>query len=513
MKRTIILLLFSLLLIVVVGYGSVFADGGNKTEASEGISQEITLMVTNLPTSIDPLQDTGLSALTAYSLLYDRLIDIDKSGNTIPSLALSWKPIKPTVWRLELRQGVFFHNGERFNAKTVQSVIMRALHGTESRQKAQISLIKDVQIVNDYAIDIITSEPWSLLPNRLSRLWIYPTEYFNQVGLEGFLKKPIGSGSYRFVKWQQDNYLILEKNDKYWREQQSEIKKITLRHTPDMNARINALESGEADMAFIIDPEQIVRLEKLGYKTLNQPLGQAYIYFFRTTLKSPVADVRVRRAINYAIDVDTIIKSLFLGMASKLEGQPVGSDAFGYDSSIKAYPYDPQMAKKLLAEAGYPQGFTIAFDGTSGMAPKDKEVAELIADQLAQIGIHMQINLNERGVYLEKMMNAKMSPIWSISLNYAPTMDLFGPMNNATSFTGHKSHSDPAFDSLYLRWLAAFDQKEQLKIGREMLKYYHDEALALFLWQSPGLYSISPKVQGIEMNPDYTINLLNAVVK
>lgn len=493
--------------------GMLAAAGAQEAKPAEKPVQELVLSVTNLPTSLDPLQDSGLSALTAYSLMYDRLIDIDKNGKTIPSLALSWKPVQPTVWRLELRQGVTFHNGESFSAQTVKGVIERALQGSESRQRAQISLIKSVSVVDTYTVDITTSEPWSLLPNRLARLWMYPTGYFKQVGLDGFVRNPVGSGAFKFVEWQQDNYLVLERNDAYWRTERSGIEKVKLLHTPDMTARINALEAGESSMAFIIDPEQIFRLEKLGYRTINQPLGQAYLYLFRTGLDSPVSDVRVREAMNLAVDVNTIIQALFMGKTTRLEGQPVGSDAFGYDNSISAYGYNPQRAKQLLAEAGYSQGFTIQFDGTSGMAPKDKEVAELIADQLSKVGITMQITLNERGVYLDKLFNASMAPVWSISLNYAPTMDLFGPMNNATSFTAHKSHSDAKFDELYIRWLAAFDPAEQLSLGRQMLSYYHENVLALFLWQAPGLYSTRSNIFGIDMNPDYTIDLVQAEVR
>jgi len=505
LKKTLILIISLLVLLT----GTVGIGVAEKSDAKT----ELVLALTNLPTSLDPLQDSGLSALTTYDLLYDRLVDIDEKGNIIPSLALSWEPTGEKVWTIKLRKNVVFHNGENFDAYTVKSVIDRALTAPESKQSAQVSLISEVRVIDGYTVEIETKEPWALLVNRLSRLWMYPTKYFDEVGPQGFSENPIGGGEYKFVKWKQDDYLVLEKNENYWRKEQSGIKKITLRHTPDITARINAVQAGEADMAFIIDPEQAVMMEGLGYKLISQPIGQAYIYFFRTTLDSPLSDVRVRQAINYAVDKDIIVNEIFMGKTRKLDGQPVGPDCSGYNPNISAYPYDVEKAKKLLTEAGYPDGFTIDFDGTAGLTPKDKEAAVLIADQLSKVGITMKITLNERGVYLDKLFNAKMAPFWAISLNYAPTMDAYRPLNNATSFTAHKSNADPEFDAKYLKWLAIFNPEEGKVISDELLQRYHDDALALFLWQVPGVYVLQPNIEGIKMRPDYTIDLTNAVVK
>ena len=490
-----------LLIFVLV---STLAASGLVTAQDGG--GELSIAVTNLPTSLDPIKDNGLSALTTYALLYDRLIDIDATGQTVPSLATSWEPTSDTVWTIKLRDDVTFHNGEPFNADAVKFVIERALTAEGTKMASAIEVITDVRVVDDYTVEIETSQPWSLLPSRLSRLWMYPPKYFEEVGLDGFLAAPVGSGPYKFVEWEQDNYIVLERNENYWRETPA-IDRIRLRHMPDQSARVNTIEAGEVDVAFIIDPEQVERLEGKGFQSVNQPIGQAYIYYLRTTVGGPLSDMRVRQAINYAVDVESIVDALFLGRTSVLQGQPVGPDADGFSPDIQAYGYDVERAKELLTEAGYPDGFKLAFDGTSGTAPKDKEVAEVIAAQLAEVGIDVEITLNERGVYLDKLVNANMAPMWSISLNYAPTMDLFGPLFNSTCAALHKSHCDPEFDALFDKWVGTFNAEERNQLAKELLQYYHDQALALFLWQVPGLYVVSPNVTGFAMRPDYTMDL------
>lgn len=496
-------------LIVVI---LTFTLGNSGFVAAQDGNQELTLAVAALPTSLDPVKDNGLGALTTYALLYDRLMDIDVTGQTVPSLATSWEPTSDTTWRLELRTDVTFHNGEPFNAEAAKFAIERAQTAEGTKMASAIEVVTAVRVLDEFTLEIETSQPWSLLPNRLSRIWMYPPKYFEEVGLDGFLAAPVGSGPYRFVEWEQDNFIVLERNEEYWREVPG-ITKITLRHMPDQSARVNTIEAGEADGAFTIDPEQVERLERAGFQSVNQPVGQAYIYFFRTGLGGPLADARVRQAINHAVDVATIVDALFLGKTSVLQGQPVGPDADGFVASIQPYSYDPERAKELLAEAGYADGFTLEFDGTSGIAPKDKEVAELIAAQLAEVGIEVNITLNERGVYLDKLSNANMAPLWSISLNYAPTMDLFGPLYNSTCAALHKSHCDPEFDALFDQWVATFDHDARNKLGEQLLQYYHDQALALFLWQVPGLYVVSPDVSGFAMRPDFTMDLSATTVQ
>jgi peptide/nickel transport system substrate-binding protein len=210
---------------------------------------------------------------------------------------------------------------------------------------------------------------------------------------------------------------------------------------------------------------------------------------------------------NYAVNRDAINQALFQGTLKLLRGQHIGPDADGYDATIPDYAYDPAKAKSLLADAGYKDGFTIKLDTTLGMAVKDKEIAEAIAADLAKVGIKVELILNERAVYLDKLFNAKMEPFWSISLNYYPG-NINNPMMTWTCSVNHGSHCDPAYDALFAKWNTSTDPAEWRQLTSQALRYVNENALALFLWQVPGIYAVSPRIKGWEINSDYTMNLV-----
>ena len=261
-----------------------------------------------------------------------------------------------------------------------------------------------------------------------------------------------------------------------------------------------------------IDPEQALRLEENGFNLVSQPTGQVFIYFFRPTLGGPIADERVRQAINYAVDVDAIVDTLFFGFTEPLQGQPATPAIDGFNPDIEAFGYDPELAKSLLAEAGYADGFSITLDTTSGRVPKDLEVAEIVAAMLADVGITVNIEVNESGVYFEKLFNGEMHEMWALALNAAPSMTLENPSFNFTSFTGHQSQADPAYDELQSEWSQAFDLDEREQLAHEMLQYIHDEAWGLFLWPVPGVHVTASNAEGFKIGPDYKLDLSNVVI-
>jgi peptide/nickel transport system substrate-binding protein len=474
---------------------------------------EVAIGLTALPVSLDPVQDNGLTALATYSLLYDRLIDIDDRGNERPSVATSWRAVNDRTWEFKIRTGVRFHNGEPLDAAAVKFAIDRALTAPQSRFRTTLGPISRVNTPDATTVIVETSEPFAFLPSRLgTRVWFYPPRYFQERDVAGFTAAPVGSGRFRFVSWQRDNFVLLDRHDTYWGGA-VQIARIRLRHMPDYNSRLTALEARELHLGYIMDVDDAERLERGGFRTVVQPIGQGFQYFFRTTIASPLRDVRVRRAFNHAVNKDLMARVFFAGKTRVLQGQPVGPDAQGFDADIKPYAFDQHRARQLLAEAGHPNGFTLPMDIGIGFAPRAKEVAEMIAGDLRTIGVRAQIQENERGVYLDKLVNARMAPMWELSLNYAPSFDLLPVLNNFICDTLHKSHCDPQFDALYRRWVGSFNEADQKRLGNQALRYVSQQALALFLWQIPGIYVTSPNLQGVRFRGDYTMDLTQATVR
>lgn len=488
------------------------AAGVPQIQAQDG--QELVIAHPVLPTGLDPVMDGSMTASTAYMLIFDNLIGVNDTGQLVPNIALSWEAVEDTVWEVKIREGVTFHNGETLDAEDVAFSLEHAAYDEDvSKFTAQFgALIANIEVVDPTTLRIETTEPWAMAPARLVLLRVIPKDYFEEVGgAAAFSEAPIGSGPYQVVDWEVDNFIEFERFEEYWKGA-SGPEKVTMPLLGEQSSRVNALEAGEVDVATIIDPEQAMRLEKDGFQLVSKPTGQLFIYFFRTPMGGAIADQRVRLAINLAVDVDTIIDTLFFGTTEALQGQPAMPGIAGFNPDIEAYGYDPVEARRLLADAGYGDGLTLTLDVTSGRAPKDQEVAEIVAAMLADIGITVEINVNEWGVYLDKLFNAGMGEMWQLSLNAAPSMTLENPSFNFTTGTAHQSTADPEYDALQAKWSQTFDPEERNEVAHEMLQYIHDQAFGLFLWQVPGVHVVSSRVQGFVIGADYKIDLSEVVI-
>lgn len=509
LSRAIVVVVLTVLVI-----SGILGTAPQNTRVSAQEPEDLVIGHSALPAGLDPAMDGGLAANTAYLLIYDRLIEVDKTGSLVPNIALSWTPIEDTIWELKIREDVHFHNGEVLDAEDVAFSLQHFTFDEDvSRFTDQFGkLIESVEAIDSTTVHIKTIEPWALAPARLVLLDIIPKDYFEEVGgAAAFSEAPVGSGPYSVVDWEIDNYIEMERFDDYWKGA-SGPEKVTIRLLAEQSSRVTAIEAGEIDVATTIDPEQALRLEENGFNLVSQPTGQVFIYFFRPTLGGPIADERVRQAINYAVDVDAIVDTLFFGFTEPLQGQPATPAIDGFNPDIEAFGYDPELAKSLLAEAGYADGFSITLDTTSGRVPKDLEVAEIVAAMLADVGITVNIEVNESGVYFEKLFNGEMHEMWALALNAAPSMTLENPSFNFTSFTGHQSQADPAYDELQSEWSRAFDLDEREQLAHEMLQYIHDEAWGLFLWPVPGVHVTASNAEGFKIGPDYKLDLSNVVI-
>jgi peptide/nickel transport system substrate-binding protein len=328
--------------------------------------------------------------------IYDELVDFTENFEPVPSLATAWKVVDPVTWRFTLRKGVTFHNGEAFNARAVKFSFDRIVDPNQ-RAPLQTRLfgIKEVKVIDDFTIDMVTKEPYAPLLYIISRsLSILPPDTVKQMGDTKFGQSGIGTGPYRVVKWVKDQELVLEANPKYWKGA-PRIQRVVFRPIPEDSARVAALQTGESDLITAVPPDRWKEIQENKATRLAARRG-VQVYMGLDTFHPPLNDVRVRRALNHAIDVDTIISKILLGTADRMNG-PVQKSTLGYDKSIPPFRYDPALAKKLLAEAGYPNGFETVLSTLPAQegASKMLEVAETVAYQLGQVGVKVKIDTLE----------------------------------------------------------------------------------------------------------------------
>ena len=258
--------------------------------------------------------------------IYDRLLDRDaKTFKPKPMLATEWKILNDTAWEFKLRRGVKFHNGEPFTAVSVKATIDYALDPANKSHFATAAywgLVKEVQVVDDYTVRFITKQPWSNLVDSasLTNSLIMPAKALKELGPAKLAEKPIGTGPFKFVEWRRDDRLVLERNPDYW-QGPADASRVTFRFIPEFSARMAALLSGEIDIMKDVPPHVVDAVEKSGRARLRATVSSRINYLALVNLKpGPMQDLRVRRAMNHAVDVDELIKQVLKGRATRMCG-------------------------------------------------------------------------------------------------------------------------------------------------------------------------------------------------
>jgi len=460
--------------------------------------------------SMDPAKHSAFPTANVLFQIYDGLVSQDEKGNIAPALATSWSNPDPLTWRFKLREGVKFHNGEAFNAAAVKHTFDRALDPNfKAPYYSRISQIKAVNVVDDYTIDIKTEKPF---PTMLLSLYeasfpalIVPPGYTAQNNGADLAAKPVGTGPYRFVEWKKDERVVLEANPDYWGGKPA-INKVIFRPIKETRTRIAELKSDGVDIAVDIPPEDISSLEGGDTKIVSVPSEFLYFLAFDTTRDTPLKDKRVRQAINYAVDVDAIQKALLNGMGTRI-ALTLPSNAFGYDPTWKAYPYDPAKAKALLAEAGYPNGFTIPLMTRKGRYMKDSEIVEATAGFLSKVGIKANIQYLEPGVWGQvsekKGREGITFPGWS---GRDPNL-VWAPLLHTGEYQSY--YSNPELDKLLDAGAATIDQAERKGIYEKAAAIIKEEATHLPMIQPPLIYGLDKKLSWTP-RPDGMIDLRKA---
>jgi peptide/nickel transport system substrate-binding protein len=304
-----------------------------------------------------------------------------------------------------------------------------------------------------------------------------PTNW-EKVGEEGINKSVVGSGPYIVETWT-PGVMMLRANPTAIRKPQ--IPALELRAIPDSPARVQALLSGRLDIAVVLGPDEIPQLEAAGHSMVVQSEASMILLAFITTKDSPLKDVRVRRALNHAVNKDDIVASILAGKAP-VATQTAPQNAFGFDSSIPPYAYDPALAKKLLAEAGYPQGFSMVaeiYAGNSSFAPL---VYQKVASDLALIGVKLDVRM----VPIPKYAQGLHQGLWDgtgigIDYNSAPSLDpLRGFMRHSCLWKA-PWYCDESLMPLLKQALGTFDLEKRRELTQQVLRHQRDQAPGILL--------------------------------
>jgi peptide/nickel transport system substrate-binding protein len=363
------------------------------------------LYVTISPAWFDPAQvaTVGLTPFWFCYAMHDALVKPMPGNPMAPSLAESWTVSDDQkVYEFKLREGLTFHNGDPFTAEDVKFSFLRY------KGKILHERVREVEIVDAYRVRFHLAQPWPDFLAYYGTLataasWIVPKRYLEQVGDDGFRLHPIGLGPYKFVSHTPGVELIMEANEAYWRKV-PHVQRLVFKSIPDDTTRLAMLKKGEVDVAYDLDvpaAEEIKRNPKFKL-AFSGGIGTFYLDFIEQwNPKSPWHDKRVRLAANYALDRQALSEAETLGAS-----QPIGNivpRSFDFALPLEPYPYDPAKAKRLLAEAGYPNGFDA---GELTPAPPYFALGEAVANYLGAVGIKVKLRTMERAAF-QAARNAK----------------------------------------------------------------------------------------------------------
>jgi peptide/nickel transport system substrate-binding protein len=467
--------------------------------APAGPKGTLTMALATFPNSIDRPQAAERNASNASQQMWDSLLWVNEEGELEPALAESYEVSEDgTEYTFYLRDDVVFHNGEPFNADSVVLTWERAANA-EFEYSYYFTNADSVEKIDDYTVKVTTPEPDSTFLRLMADYWaMIPPQYYEEVGEEGFVEHPIGTGPFMFVEWVKGDHITMEANPNYWREGLPKVQNLVFRPIPESSTRVAAIQTGEVDVVGRLSSEEAQSLLGVpNVKVVSYPSTRIYYIAFNnltTGVDQPTEDPLVRQAMNYAVDVDAIVDALFDGFGQRATGY-VAEGEMGY-GVVEPFAYDPDKAKELLAEAGYPDGFEMDFACPAGAYIFFEQVCEAVQGYLADVGIETNLEIMESGQYWDLEAEKQLPPLfgdsWSSTLGEAYNR-LYGALGGFDA--SYSSWSDPTIDEFLTEIEQAIDFEERKKLYEDLQVYMQEDPPFIYLYQLMTFEAINTRVQ------------------
>lgn len=489
-----------------------------------GVVQAQTVRIGNQgdALSMDPHSLNESLQLSVTGNVYEGLVGRDQHLRLVPALATSWKQTSPTVWRFELRKGVKFHDGKPFTADDVLFSFARAA-GEGSDMKSYTNDFKAVRKVGEHAIEIETKAPFPILPELLSLVYMMSKTWAeeNQAqrpvdrrkGIENAASfRANGTGPFRLRERQPNVKTSFVRNGSYWGKIEGNV--VNVEYTPIGNdaTRVAALLSGQVDVIEPVPLQDVARINASGKSSVLQGPELRTIFlgmdqkrdellYSNVKGKNPFKDKRVRQAFYQAIDINGIQRTVMRG-AAKPTALMVGPGINGFDAAMNTrLPYDPEAAKKLLAEAGYPNGFEVAMNCPNDRYVNDGGICQAVAANLARIGVRINLQAETKGTYFPKVLRRDTS---FYLLGWTPgTYDSHNALNALMRCVDDKgsgqfnlgAYCNPKVDELTLKIQSETDKARRDAMIREAFKLHADDIGHLPLHQQALAWGVASNVK------------------
>lgn len=441
--------------------------------------------------TLDPSKDTSPLGFNYRLNVFDALTELQRDGKLNPRLAESWTFSEDlTEWTFKLHQGVKFHDGSPFSADDVVFTINRIKADNTSPVRTFIKLVDKVEKVDDHTVRFKLIQPYGIFHRQISYVNLMSKTYFEKVGDQGYATNPVGTGPYKMVRWVKDDRMELEANPDYWRGAPA-IKHATLRPIPSEASRAAALASGEVDLVPALSPSSIDQFKSNRDLDVNTAPSFRVIFVAFNVNKAPLDNPKIREAIDVAIDRWAITDKLLRGLG-KPTGVMVPPMNIGYDPSFKPVAYDPQKAKKLVAEVGY-DGTPITIQYPNNNIAMANEVVQAIAGYMTAAGLKVEIKPMEFTAFFPLWLQSKLDSMYFFAFGSSQ----YHAESILTTMYEEGSHAykvDMEIDALLKKQRTITDPAEQTKVLAAALRKSNENRYHIPLYDEMQAYGAKKTV-------------------
>jgi peptide/nickel transport system substrate-binding protein len=499
---------------------------GEPTQASTAASQNVLVIgLDDAVITLDPADYSHRQTETIIRNMFDGLVTRTRDGQVVLEIAESYRWVDDRTLEFVIRQGITFHNGEPLSADDVQFTFERIIaeNGIEhpephtSPRQGLVGPLESVQAVDEYTVHFNFASPWPVALQMFVHQHIIPHDYFAEVGNEGFVSAPVGCGPFKFVSAKLDEEIVLERFDGYYGGAPdlppvgpALVESVIFRVLPDAAARVEALQAGQVDIIQSVPSYLVPILEADPNVMVQSAPGTRPFWMEMNVHKPPFDDVRVRQAMNYAIDVDLIV-SAFLGGRGTVISGPLSPFNQMADRSLQPYGYDQARAIELLVEAGYTaQDISFVID----CRESDQQYAEAVATQLRELGMDVSVQVGdyaelkpsliagERVAFVGGWGDSAFDPVGHFEAKWHTWVE--GTSYGRGNFS---TYSNPRVDELIQAGEVELDPEQRQQIYYEAQQTVYQEAPAVFLFLPDAVEASSARVQDWSPSPDGRLNM------
>ncbi|MCC7273039.1 MAG: hypothetical protein IT561_10235 [Alphaproteobacteria bacterium] len=447
----------------------------------------------------------GYTTLSLVLLTSDGLVRRNADDTLGPGLAERWETVSPTQWRFHLRKGVKFHDGTEMTSADVKYTLDYVLDPkTVYVRKTRIGGIARVEAIDPYTVEIHTKQPYPVLLRGLSEIPIEPRLYRERVGMDGYAKKPIGTGPFKYVNLVPGDSYELEANKDYW-DGAPKFDRLVVRQIPEGATRVAALVSGEVQIIEEVPVDLIPSVQRRRDVEIVSVPSSVSMVLTLNQLEPPLNNPKLREALDVAIDRELINKQMLDGRGEILQGQLVTKGTFGFNPNLKPRAFDPARARQLLAEAGYPNGIDLTMLTQSGRYLSDTDIANAVAGMWQNVGVRTTINTLEGAVWTRLDRTKELKPINMIGWFSVGDADFNTVWYTQASNRAYWKNDE--FEKLFVAARSTIDPQERLRHYGRMMEIMHDEIPSIFLFGLPRVYGKSKRVKGWEPSSDSLLRL------